>query len=473
MKAMNRRTFLRGTGVTIGLPLMEAMIPARAEASTTKTRRLVWIYLPNGYAPAETDINNPQNYSIPTAIQNATSAIRGDTSVIRGLSVFNPPKWDSASGNQILSPSLLTGDAHSDVFPTYLTGGLFGDRASVMPKTWDQWIADVNLGSKRRSISAVLRYTSEDRYTSYGTGTAANSNHNHTMSYQGPDRPVPFMANPKALFDQLFTGITGPSTDTITIQQAINRRGLLSHVMDDIRKVTARLGREDRVRLDEYLTGLNELDLKLRALSETSTGPTCSAPDLMTATDSDSSFPQRMRMFYDLILFAFKCDLTRVASVMHAREGTRMRHPFVSGLNTPSDWHTMSHLIRDPNDPEYRQLSDDPNANWQDMVNVVAWHHRQIADFVLRLKAEKLPTGQSLLDECAVVWGSGFSKGMHDPRGLFVNIAGTANGALRPGQNINANNGTVANLWLTLMQAFGSPQSRYGNSSGIYSSLRA
>lgn len=471
--SMNRRTFLRGTGISIGLPLLEAMIPARASASTTKTQRLVWIYLPNGYAPAETDINNPQNYTIPTPIQNAISAIRADTSVVRGLSIFNPAKWDSASGNQILSPSILTGDAHSDVFPTYLTGGLFGDRASVMPKTWDQYIADANVGSKRRSISAILRYLDEDRRTAYSTGTSANANLNHTMSYEGPDRPVPFMTDPKALFDQLFTGMTGATTDPARVQETINRRGLLSHVMEDIRKVSAQLGAEDRIRLDEYLTGLNELDLKLRATTETDTSPACSAPSLMTATETDSGYPQRLRMFYDLILFAFKCDLTRVASVMHAREGTRMRHPFISNLNTPSDWHTMSHLIRDPNDPEYRQLSDDPNANWADMVNVVSWHHRQIADFVVRLKAEKLPTGQNLLDECAVVWGSGFSKGMHDPRGLFVNIAGTANGALRPGQNLNANNGTVANLWLTLMQAFGSSQTRYGNSSGIYSSLRS
>ncbi|MFZ3229442.1 MAG: DUF1552 domain-containing protein [Pseudobdellovibrio sp.] len=448
---ISRRTFINGLGISLGLPLLDAMMPSIARAGTAKTQRLVWIYLPLGYG---SPYNNSGVYSFPSYVSNALSSVASEVSTITGL---------YTDSNQPAG----TGNAHPDAWMPFINAGAMptSTRGDKMSKTWDQYIADVNQGSTKKTASMVANY--ENSVYLFSPLEA------HTMSYRGAGQPVGYYLDPKTIFDQMFAGATtlppAPQIDQRQQDQLKRKRGILHYINEDIKKLEAKVGQEDRLRLEEYFTGLTDLDNKIASQLVVAPPPAsmaCQTPGSFSNTD----YPTRLRLFYDILYYALKCDLTRVATVMHAMEGSHMIHSgFISGLaNSGVQWHAYSHL-----DPGYEGASTNTSANRSDLEKVTSWHHVEIAKFVKRLKDTVLPNGQTLLDECAIVWGSSMSTGAgHDTRGLMMNIAGTANGALKKAVTINSQV-QMANLYLTLMQAFGvTAVNSIGRSTGIISGLK-
>jgi hypothetical protein len=438
---LDRRTFLQGLGVSVGLPFLEAMLPSVARAANGRTQKLVWIYMPLGHA-SRSYVNNGL-YTYPDGMKSILTPIQSDVSRVTNL-------LGAQLGN--------SGDAHIANFIPYVNNGIYAPNIASMGKTFDQYIADLNVGSKLKTISMTAEYGSH--------GGLISDIQTNTLSYAGPDRPVSVAADPKSLFDQLFTGATSTQVDQRMQDQLNRKRGILHYVTGEISKISSSVGKDDKVRLDEYFTGINELDKKISTLS-TPTPMACEKPTLSNSAD----YPTRLRLFYDIIFYALKCDLTRVATVMHGKEGSGLQHnSFIPGLHSQSGWHGMSHLT-----PNYQGSTGDENLNYADFLKVMQWHQQQIVDFVTKLKNTNLPNGQRLLDECAVMWGSSMSNSeTHHQYGLAMNIAGTANGALKKAVNIDVGNqAPVANFYLTMMQAFGSTATQIGVSNGTISGLRA
>ncbi len=442
---IERRTFLRGLGVCVGLPLLDLMQPAIARAQTAATRRLVWIYTPNGIMP-----DGPSDRP-PSYLENTLTDVQADVSTVLGLT----NQYQNVSGS------------HFAYWAPFLSGQPT-NQPSAAAKTFDQYIAPLQRGATLETTS-INAYPDPSPYL-YNAIQANNP------SWRGADQYVPAYTNPADLYTKLFGNGVPVEVDTRLADQLARRRGVLHYVMDDVRKVRAMAGADDRVRIDEYLEGVNEMDGRLRAQIEgTPTQTNCAAPDPVVASQN---YPQRLQSFYDMVYYALRCDLTRVVTFLHASENTSLYHrSFVPGLVTNTTWHVNSHYMSPgyTDDPSLPSNSTDESTNRADYARILAWHNTRIVDFVKRLKATALPGGGTLLDECCVAWGTclGESTG-HDRTGLFWTLAGTANGALRKGARIRATSpAQISNLWLTIMRAFGTPATSLGDASSVISGLLA
>lgn len=450
---IDRRTFIKGMGLSIGLPMLDAMIPSVARAADGKTQKFVSIYIPNGLGAIQ---NYSQNtFDVTPRVLNSLASIRSDMVWLRGLS--NPT--DLTYGE--------TGDAHVNAYSTFINGGKgCSGKSQYVFKTYDQHIADVNMGTKQKTLHMVA-YENLDSGTYFMT----------TQSYRANGQAAPYYAKPQDVFNAMFADVaSGGQVDQRMIDQANKKRGILHYALDEIKKIQNKVGREDKIRLDEYFSGINDLDVKIAA-DVANTPPlasACTKPSITGDSAEMSQYPVRLQLMYDLIYFALKCDLTRVATLMHSREGSNLYHGrFMSGLHSPGQWHGLSHVV-----PNFQESSGNNAENQQDIETVVAWHFTQIVKFITRMKQTVLPNGQTMLNQTGVVWGSCIPEGGHQVRGMNMFVAGNAGGALKMNQTITANT-LMSNLWLTLMQAYGVKDSKgsaissFGTANGIIAGLKA
>ncbi len=441
---IDRRTFVRGLGAAIALPMLEVMRPGVANAANGKTQRLVYIYLPNG-------ISNPRGGSTtpPAYLIDAMADIKVDASFITGLKNANISDINGASHYVYWNP--MWGGAATASDST-------GATSALQRMTFDQLIAPLNVGSKIETLSMnAWPDTGPYNYT----GIMANN-----ASWKGPDKFVPSLFKPLDVFNQLFAGgVPQPDVNARLADQQKLKRGLLHYCMSDIKKVIGQGSASDRIRLDEYFDGLNSLDQRVAA-SAMPTNPTCVAPTGIGASNPTVDYPAHLKMFYDLVFTALKCDMTRVVSLMHCNESGDLRHKsFIPELRYDNTWHVFSHFGQ----PGYSEgsngsLSDDPDANQRDYERLLIWHYTRIVEFVKRLKAEATPTG-NLLDETLVAWGSclGRSSDEHNRESLFWSLAGGGGGAFNRGLTVNNTTPVpLTNLWLTLMKGFGVNATQFG-----------
>lgn len=241
------------------------------------------------------------------------------------------------------------------------------------------------------------------------------------------------------LLVRLFQGQAGSAAERARV--FARRRSVLDVVRQDAARLTAQLGSKDRAKLDEYLTGVRELELRIDALAN---APTCEAerPDPVTA------FPDTVRTLIDLTVLAFQCDLTRVASFMLANAASNLTYPF---LGITDGHHQLSH--------------HQGNADSLTKLRTIgAWEVEQFAYLVGRLKAVSDANGP-LLDSSAVLFSSEIEDGdAHRHTNLPVLVAGRAGGALQPGRHVvYAGGPPLANLYVALLNALGAPTASFGD----------
>jgi hypothetical protein len=449
---MNRRTFLKASGVSLALPLLDAMIPSFARAANGRTQRFVCIYLPNAWLAAP-------GYAYQPQVMNVLNTIRADLTMVSGLRTFSLEQdhADHIEANQaFLQGSVL----QSDLYPA---GRQTLFDINKMPRTVDQQIADMNRGSK----NAVYPMCPDPNPYSPFPGSLSN-NYAQTMSWEGPGKPAQNYTKPSQLFTALFgAGAGTPMPPAPETNLNPKRISVLHYVMDQVKSTKAKVGRDDQIRLDEYFTGIEELEKKIANTANPPPvmPPSCSQPSL---TMNDTDYEKRLDLYYEIAFYAFQCDLTRVFTCLHATEGNDRQFNIPGVKNTGDGWHTISHF----------EGNTDRGASFNDLAIIEAWHHNKIVNFVKRLKGGVQANGQSLLSETAVVWGHGMTNknvqngSQHHYSDLRMNVAGSANGAFKMGINVDAKGQHLSNFWLTLLQAYGVNSTQFGHSTGALSGLR-
>ncbi|MCA9666074.1 MAG: DUF1552 domain-containing protein [Myxococcales bacterium] len=452
---LDRRMFLRGAGVALALPMLDAMLPLRsARAATAKAPKLLYIFFPNGYVTDD-------GAKPPTYMLDRLKAHNANLSVVSGLENVLRLQVDAR------------GNAHACNFIPFLSG-VSASEANVMGRTFDREIAALpqHRGSVLDSVSVNAFYQ---------TGSFSHDpvllNH---PSWDGPNKPRPVYHNPRDLFVALFGGVTGGTlgqTNAAEIERLKRKRLLLDGVMSEIKSLDARLGKSDRVRLDEYLTSIAELDKRTQAQLDSSPMTTCSvgsAPKSFpqpTASQSDT-YPERLGLLQDIIVTAFQCDATRVCTFLHAPPGgAGIRHTFINGMEgSVTGWHGHSHYTT----PNYQGNSSDLEVNKRNFRRITSWHFDRIADAITKLASTKQANGKSVLDETLVVFGScQHGGGNHGYRDLFLGLAGQGDGLFKSGVKLHHDkNVPLCNAWLTVLQAFGVNKSSWGNSSGTVNAIR-
>ncbi|MBT5902999.1 MAG: DUF1552 domain-containing protein [Opitutaceae bacterium] len=431
-KALSRRTFIRGMGATLGLPLLDAMVPAATRLSSVealKAKRIGYTFIPMG---ADMSRWTPQGSKLDNLsyILEPLSPIRDNVTVISNLELRPAYPGSHATSN---SAFLSAAKAKVTESTDYYLG-----------TTVDQ-IAAQSIGQQTQLPSIELAMDMMQNVGQCDNGYACVYQNN--LSWSSPTTPLPAEAHPRIVFEKLF-GEGGTPEDR---RAALSRRAsLLDFVTEDIRRLKRELGNSDRSKVDDYLTSVREVERRIqRAEANTKDNP---LPDLDRPTGVPEVYADHAKLMFDLQLLAMQGDITRVFSFQLARETSTRAYPEI-GIDDPH--HPLSHHGNDP-------------AKIERMAKINQFHLSLFADFIAKLG--ETPEGNgTLLDTSLFMYGSGMGNpNLHDHTDLPVIIAGGSALGVKGNRHIVYDKPTpLANLHLSMMDKAGVQLESFGDSTGL------
>jgi hypothetical protein len=437
-KHLSRRTVLKAAGVSIGLPLLDAMIPAGTALAQTAAKpklRTGFFYLPHGAIM--------WNTSHGAKMDHWTASGAGESFKLSPiLEPLEAYKRYVVTFDHIENKA-PRGNVHAFMPATWLSGVHPDEKATgaSMAPTIDQLIA-AHIGQE--TVLPSLEVAAETTVQSAACGSGA-CYYSSTLSFRNATTPLPMEFNPRKVFAQLFGAGDTPQERA---RIATSTGSILDMVMERSHELQRGLNAADRVVLEEYLESVRETERRVsRAAQRDLSG--IELPDAPIGELPD--FDEQVRLMFDLIALAFQADITRVASYYMAGEGTNRTY---THIGVPDAFHPLSH-----------------HANRLDriekLVKVQRYHVERFAEFVDKLA--KTPDGEgSLLDHALFMYGSNMSNSdRHNSYPLPVVLVGGANGALRGGQHVPLPEyTTMSNLHLTVLNKAGLEMKSIGDSTG-------
>ncbi len=426
-KHLQRRTFLKGMGVTMALPLLDAMIPAGtalAQTAAAPTLRAGFIYIPHGAVMSQWTPEKTGTDFEFTPILKALEPHRKQLTIVSGLenrAAIAPPV-------HALSPG------------TWLSG--VAPRKSQDPwggKTIDQMIAD-KIGQD--TPFPTLELAIEGRGGGGSCDRDYGCSYSGTISFRTPNQPLPMETNPRKLFQRLFGQGDTPEERKVIARQYSSVLDLVSREAADLQR---ELGAADKVVLTDYLETVREIErrvekMEARDLSKLNLPPAPAGPP----ANSDD----HLKLMFDLALLAYQGNLTRVFSLMMAGEVSNLTY---NNVGVPDAYHPISHYGAD-------------KTKIDKCVKIQTYYSTIIARFLDKLKA--LPDGDgNMLDHALLVWGSNMSNSnAHNHYPLPMTILGGANGKVKGGQHLKYPDQTpLSNLLLTVVQRAGVEVDKVGD----------
>jgi hypothetical protein len=444
-KHLSRRTMLRGLGVAIGLPVLDAMAPALAAPAARRAgkapMRLAFTYIPNGVTMKEwKPVATGADFEF-TRILKPLESFRKDLYVISGLDCRNGNSLGDGGGDHARAgASYLTG-----VHPKKTSGADIQAGISV-----DQFAAG-KVGNETRLPS--LELGCEDSRTVGNCDTGYSCAYTNSISWRGPSTPLPPETNPRIIFERLF-GTEDLSLDPATrARRNLLRKSILDVVGDRTQTLMGTLGAADKRKIDEYLTSIREVERRIEMAEHDNREFT---PDVEKPAGIPPTISAYMKLMFDLQILAFQADLTRVSTLMLGREGSVRTYPEI-GINDPH--HPLTH---------HRNLPD-----MIEKVTRINCHHAELFAYYLgKLKSTADGDG-TLLDNAMVVYGSGINDGnSHSHEDLPLVLAGRGAGSLKPGRHIQFAKGTpMTNLYLSLLERMDVHPEKIGDSTGKLTTL--
>jgi len=437
--ALPRRTFLRGLGTLMALPALEAMVPAAsAAAAKALPRRTAFVYVPNGMNMAHWWPETVgRGYELSKTLQPLASH-RDDFSVMSGLAQVSGRGGPDGPGD------------HARANATWLTGVRARKTAGAdiqVGVSIDQVLAE-RVGNQTRIDSLELGC---DKARSAGACDSGYScAYQFNLAWKGPATPMPPEANPKQVFERLFGNGTSNQETAARQKREQYNKSILDFVLEDANSLKRQLGATDRRKLDEYMTAVRELEERIAQAEKFKMQNV--APVLRKDfLPQDYSYEQHIRMMYDLMALAFQTDSTRIASFLVAHDGSNRSYPFIG---VPDGHHDLSHHGGDA-------------GKLEKIAKINAFHITQFSYFLDKLKAVKEGNG-TLLDNCAVVFGSGLADGnRHAHHDLPILLAGRGGGTIKSGQSLEFKQETpLCNLFVSLAERMGAKVDAFGDSTG-------
>ena len=436
-KHISRRTVLKGAGVSLGLPLLEAMVPAAtalAQTAAAPKLRAGFFYIPHGAIMHNTSHG-------PAADKWTSSGAGAEYKLSPILSPLEPYKKYVTSFSN-LENAASAGSVHTLNPATWLSATRptsSGPHANMAP-TIDQLIAKA---ISQETPLPSLELASETTVQSAAGGGGSYT----TLSFRDAQSPLPMEYNPRKVFLQMFgEGDTPEEREFISRQT----RSILDLIRDRTKKLQAQLGNNDRSVLDGYLETVRELERRAEKAGATNLSE-MKIPD--APVGELENFAEQVKLMFDLLALAFQADLTRVASYIMVSEGTNRTY---NHIGVPDAFHPVSHHANDL-------------ERIQKLVRIQTWHVEKFSEFVAKMAAT--PDGDgSLLDHAIFMYGSNMSNSdLHNNYPVPNILVGGANGRLKPvGQHIVLPERTpIANLLLTVLQKSGIERDRFADSTGV------
>ena len=444
-KHIPRRSFLRGAGVTLTLPFLESMIPALAPAATapaSKTR-FVALFSPHGWAPTYWADNRTEG--------------------LQGVKIEKPEERNAGLGfiHQPLAPwrdnvTIVAGlDSTSSMPPPGLTGGDHDRAACVFTGTPPKKTtgADILCGTSidqmiaqkfgQETLLPSLQLAIEDPAGNTGVcGYGYSCAYSNSVSWAGPTKPLPHEINPMAVFQRMYGD--GSSQEERSVRRKTDA-SILDKITRKVSRFEQTLPAEDRVRLDDYLDAIRELERRLQIAEKIS----AESPNVDIPFGVPESFDEHIKLHFDLQALAFQGDITRVTSLMMARDISLRSYP-ESGVKTPN--HSASHHGENP-------------KRLEDWARINQYHAKCLAYFLKKLQSIPDGTG-NLLYHTLIIWGSNMGNAnQHNHVNVGYLLAGGASGKHKAKLNVTAK-GSTANILLTALNMMGVEKDSLGDSTG-------
>jgi Protein of unknown function (DUF1552) len=438
-KHLSRRTFLRGSGVALGLPFLDAMVPAATALAKTEAApktRAGFFYIPHGA------IMNNTVYGKKVDTWSSTGK-GADFTLGKTLASLEPYKKYVTTFDNLENLAAL-GSVHTLNPATWLSCVRPDTEAkgASMSVTLDQIVAQ-HIGQKTALPS--LEVCSETTIQVAACG-GAGCYYASTTSYSGPNTPLPMEYNPRKVYIELMG-----EGDTAAERAALlsENKSILDMITERAKALRNELGPGDQARLSDYLDTVRELERRV-ALAGKRDLKGLNVPD--APLGELDNFDKQVRLMFDLIALAYQADLTRVVSYVMVSEGTNRTYNFVG---VPDAFHPVSHHSNDPERIRRLQV-------------IERYHMERFADFVKKLADTKEGDG-SILDHSLFLYGSNMSNSnQHDNYPLPEVLVGGANGAHVGGKNVVLPpHSPLSNLHLTILDKFGIKQKSFGSGSAI------
>jgi hypothetical protein len=442
----NRRGFLRGLGAAVSLPALEAFRPLMAQGvsralATTESGaplRMAYLYIPNGVNMSHWRPNGTTaSYKMGSTFE-PMERHRKDFQIFTGFE----QQFAAAGGDG-------PGD-HARGTATFLTSARARKTAG----------SDINLGVSidqvaARAVQNLTRLPSLE-LSADGVRKSGHCDSGYSCAYQfnlswrSENQPMTPESKPRAVFERLFgAGDVRERAKSIGMRQA-TKRSMLDFIEADAKALHRHLGRTDQHKLDEYLTGVREIEKQIEKIEAMGLPPD---PGVGAPKGEPANYQEHLRLMFDMMVLAFKTDSTRISTFLMAHDGSNRSFKEVG---VSDGHHNISH----------HQGKQD---NLDKIAKIDRFYMEQLAYFLDRLKATEDVDGKSLLHNSMIVYGGCISDGnRHNHDDLPIVVAGNGGGAFKPGRHVElGENVPMANLYLRMLEEFGVKERRFGDSTGV------
>ncbi|HEY3825630.1 MAG TPA: DUF1552 domain-containing protein [Bryobacteraceae bacterium] len=437
-KHLPRRTFLRGVGVTLALPLLDSMLPAQTALSKTAANpspRLGFVYIPHGAVMDKwTPTTEGTGFEF-TPVLKPLEPFRDQLNIVSG---FGHKAADTTAVHSLSPTTWLSGVRPKPTQGVDAYAGVTADQIAAQHLGQETLLPSIELATEDHS--GLLGACDRDYGCIYM----------NTLSWRTHTTPMPMEINPRKVFERLFG--TG-STPEERMARTQEDRSILDAILQETNGLKRNLGKHDQATVSDYLESVREIERRIQNASGQASAD-ISLPE--EPVGIPYSYEQHLRLMYDMTALAYQANITRVSTFMVAREESNRTYPQVG---VPDGHHATSHH---QNRPE----------KLEKLVKIQNYHIQQLAYFFDRLR--KTPDGDgSLLDHSIILYGSNMSNSnVHNHFPLPTLVAGGGAGQLKGGRHIKYPDHTpMSNLLLTLLSKSGIPMESIGDSTGILEDL--
>ena len=435
--ALDRRSFLRGIGATLALPLLDAMTPALA-ATRKAVPRLSFMYIPNGINIAQwTPAGTGKEFAFSPTLKSL-EPFRDRVNVLSGLALHSADRMNDGAGDHSRATGAFLSGCHAkrtqgaDLFL-----GITADQIAAKSLGKDNLLPSLELGIDDRKVSPLC----DEGYT---------CTYSNTLSWSSATTPLPVENDPRLVFERLFGEGGDARQRGIRLRE---NRSILDSVTGEMKLLQTTLGSPDRQRMDQYFDAIRQVELRLqRVEAQNAESPTFFGAGVSRPLGAPEKFEDHIRLMFDLQVLAFQSDITRVTTLMFAGERSGRSYP---QAGVPDAHHSVSHH---DNNPE--KLAK--------VAKIDTFHVQQVAYFLGKLR--DTPDGEgTLLDNSMLLYGAGISNGnVHDHSPLPVLVCGGGAGQLQGGRHIAwKNEPPLANVLRSLLDKAGVHVDLLGESTGV------
>jgi hypothetical protein len=434
---LSRRTVLRGLGATLGLPLLDAMVPAAtalARTSAAPIRRLGVFYVPNGM-------------SMPYWWPKAEGPMSELPPTLRSLNAFKDRVLLCGGLADEAANLVKGGGDHARSAGTFLTclPFKFTGGADVFSSVSMDQIAAQELSKETQLASLELGIESNAMLGACDGGSSCA--YTNTVAWRTPTTPLPIENDPRAVFERLF-GTSGSTDRAARFERMKRDRSILDFVGGEVSDLERVIGPQDRRKLNEYLDSVRDIERRIQ-LAESQNTRELPVVDQPVGVPTD--YAEHASLMMDLLALAYQTDLTRISTFMLAREVSGRAYP---EIGVPDSHHPLSH-------------HQDEAAKLERLHKINEYQFRQFAHLVEKLAA--LPEGDgTMLDHTLLMYGTGISdSNTHFHDDLPIALIGGKAAGIKGGRYIRYGAGTpLANLHLTILEKLGIALEKFGDSTG-------